>query len=97
MDGLKPDVRRLLGEFAHSPVAVDVLLLLRRSPETFWSADAVANRIGAKLEFVTQTLHELEGRGLLVRARDSDAYRYQPVDDTKRAAVDDLSRAADHS
>ncbi|HEY2092235.1 MAG TPA: hypothetical protein VGJ81_10115 [Thermoanaerobaculia bacterium] len=94
MDGLKPDVRRLLGECVHSPAAVDVLLLLRRSPETFWSADAIANQVGSKPELVTQTLRELATRGFVVRARDSDAYRYRPADDTKRAAVDDLSRAA---
>jgi DNA-binding transcriptional ArsR family regulator len=95
MDGLKPDVRRLLGGCANSGAAADVLLLLRRSSETFWSADAISTQIGAGIDIVTNTLRELAAGGFVVRARDSEAYRYRPADDTKRAAVDDLSRTAE--
>jgi DNA-binding MarR family transcriptional regulator len=65
---------------------INVLLLLRRSPQTFWSAEAIANQLGAEAELVTKTLRDLATRGLVVRARDSDAYRYRPTDDTSRAA-----------
>jgi hypothetical protein len=79
MEALGPEVLQLIGECIDSLESLEALALLYRSPDTFWSADAVAAQIGARADIVAQKLQQLAAAGLLARAKDSVAYRYAPA------------------
>ncbi len=93
MEALRPEVLQLIGECIDSLESLEALALLHRSPDTFWSADAVATQIGARADVVGQKLQQLAGGGLLARAKDSVAYRYAPTAMPKCEAVDLLVKA----
>jgi hypothetical protein len=78
MEALGPEVLQLIGECIDSLESLEALALLHRSPDTFWSAEAVAAQIGARADIVAQKLQQLAKAGLLTRAKDSVAYRYAP-------------------
>jgi hypothetical protein len=93
--GLSPVIQQLLGDPVDSVEALELLLLLRRSPDTFWSSDAAAQQLGIRRELSERKLTQLAGRNLLVRGLETGAYRYAPADDEVRAAVDELAAAYD--
>ncbi|HEV8431835.1 MAG TPA: hypothetical protein VGR95_00365 [Thermoanaerobaculia bacterium] len=93
MEALRPEVLQLIGECIDSLESLEGLALLHRSPDTFWSADAVATQIGARADIVAQKLLRLAGAGLLTRAKDSVAYRYAPDPASQCENVDLLIRA----
>jgi hypothetical protein len=93
MEALQPEVLQLIVECIDSLESLEALALLHRSPDTFWSADAVAARIGARPEIVAQKLQRLAATGLLGRAKDSVAYRYAPGDAVKCGVADLLVAA----
>ena len=88
MEALRPEVLQLIGECIDSLESLEALALLHRSPDTFWSADAVATQIGARADVVAQRLQDLAKAGLLTRAKDSVAYRYAPDVASARDNVD---------
>src|ERR1043166_5538793 len=93
MEALRPEVLQLVGECIDSLESLEALALLRRSPDTFWSADAVAAQIGARSDVVALRLEELTKARLLTRAKDSVAYRYAPQAPAKCEDVDLLLSA----
>ena len=58
-------------ETAHS-----IVQLLRRSPETFWSPTAVAQRLGIAVDVASAEMHRLAANGIIVPAGSSSAFRY---------------------
>jgi predicted ArsR family transcriptional regulator len=56
----------------------DVLALLHRSPDTFWTPQAIAHRLGLHEDAVKRTLEALLGAGLIVEASGTIAYRFAP-------------------
>ncbi|HEX3583682.1 MAG TPA: hypothetical protein VH087_18080 [Thermoanaerobaculia bacterium] len=93
MEALGPEVLQLIGECIDSLESLEALALLYRSPDTFWSADAVAAQIGARADIVGQKLQQLAAAGLLARAKDSVAYRYAPAAVPRCEGADLLLRA----
>jgi hypothetical protein len=93
MEALRPEVLQLIAECIDSLESLEALGLLYRSPDTFWSADAVAAQIGARPDVVAQKLQQLAGTGLLSLAKDSVAYRYAPVAASSCQGVDLLMKA----
>lgn len=59
-----------------SPIALTLLNLLRRSPDTFWTAAAAATAVGITAETAAQALELLDRAGMVERARASNAFRY---------------------
>ena len=90
MEALRPEVLQLIAECIDSLESLEALALLHRSPDTFWSADAVATQIGTRADTVGQKLQQLARAGLLSRAKDSVAYRYSPDAAAKCEHVDML-------
>jgi len=84
---LSPDARRLIVEAIGSVELLEVLLLLSRSPDTFWTAEAVAQRLGMSGEVVKKALQSLAEEEFVSSARDTVAYRYDPPDERRRAGV----------
>jgi hypothetical protein len=91
--GLSPEVQQFLTDSIDSVEALELLLLLRRSPDAFWSSDAAAQQLGIRAALSSKKLAQLMGRKLLVRGAETGAYRYAPADDAVRGVVDDLAAA----
>ena len=81
-----PVARRLpvesIVESIGSVELLEVLLLLSRSADTFWTASAVAQHLGIAESVVAKALEVLVAEKLIVPARDTVAYRYAPKDDS---------------
>ncbi|HEX6177278.1 MAG TPA: hypothetical protein VF057_02885, partial [Thermoanaerobaculia bacterium] len=63
---------------------VEILALLSRSPETFWSADAIAQHLGLKPDLVSARTRDLERRRLVKSGDSGPVFRYGPADETLR-------------
>ena len=81
-------VRTFLASHVQSIEALEVLLLLHREAERWWSADSVAAELGMPLAAAAARLEELASRNLLdVRISDGIFYRYRPVSPALDRAV----------
>jgi hypothetical protein len=89
---LNPSVRDLIVRSIDSLESLELLMLLRRSPETYWSADAAAQRLGIKPDIARKKLLALRDNGLLAEGAGTGAFRYAP-DETTKQTVDDLAAA----
>ena len=76
----------------HTVEEVEIILLLSRSPDTLWTADAMAQQLGLKPEIVATRCRELVRRGLL-KSGDTGAYRYSPADEELKDQVTRLLSA----
>jgi DNA-binding Lrp family transcriptional regulator len=56
----------------------EVLSLLYRSPDTFWTPQAISQRLGIDVEAVQRAIERLLGEGLIVAATRTVAYRFAP-------------------
>jgi hypothetical protein len=90
---LKPDVQKLISDCIDSVEAVEILLLLRRSPDAYWTSDAVSQQLGMQSQLASAKLRGLAENRLLVVGGDTGAYRYAPRDAETRQAVDNLAAA----
>ncbi len=93
---LPPPVHTLIATSLSSAAALELLLLLHRSPDTYWTATAAAATLGASEERISAALQSLQRNGLLEQARETVAFRYAPRNDEARRAVEALASAYDH-
>jgi predicted transcriptional regulator len=70
-------VRNLLG-FPSELSNTDVLALLYRSPDTFWTPQAISQRLGIDEDSVKRSIDALLSAGLIVAATRTVAYRFAP-------------------
>ena len=75
--------------------ALELLLLLRRSPDTYWTAEAASQQLGINREVASRKLLLLMEAGLVVRGRDTGAYRFCPGSDEARTLQDRLRAFSD--
>ena len=90
---LSAGVMDLIGKAVDSIEAAEILLLLRRSPDTFWTGEAVSHRAGISEHLADAKLGALAAAGLLERGAHTASYRYAPADDRLRATCDELAVA----
>jgi hypothetical protein len=88
---LPEDVHRFLHQNVDSVEQLEVLLLLRRTPERAWTSDEVATAVYSHPTSVVRRLAMLLGQGLL-RERDSGSYQYAP----RTAELHDTVTRLDH-
>jgi 3-dehydroquinate dehydratase len=93
---LPPSVHALIATSLGSAAALELLLLLQRSPDTYWTATAAAATLGASEERMAAALQSLQRNGLLEQARETVAFRYAPRNDEARRTVEALASAYDH-
>ena len=79
------ELEQFIASNIHSVEEVEILALLNRSPETFWSADAMSQQLGIKSDVVAARARDLVRRGLLRAAESGPAFRFAPSDDTKES------------
>lgn len=93
MDVLNPEVRELIAHHLDSLESVEILLLLRRSPRTYWGAPAIAEQLGIAPEIARAKLDALRSSGMIAVGEQTGAFRYAPADDRTKNAVDELATA----
>ena len=93
MNGLSDDSRALIGTVIDSVETLEILLLLRRSPQTYWAAAAVAEQLGMRPETTRTRLEALRHRGLLAAGADTGAYRFAPSDPKVVNGINELADA----
>lgn len=93
MDVLSPEVQELIARHLDSLESVEILLLLRRSPQTYWGAPAIAEQLGIAPDITRAKLDTLRGSGMIAVGEQTGAFRYAPSDDRTKTAVDDLAAA----
>lgn len=93
---LSSDVQALIARSVHSSAALELLLLLQRSPDTYWTPAAAAATLGASEERMSQTLEALRRHGLVEQARETVAFRHAPRTEDDRRTVDALASAYEH-
>ena len=85
-----PELDQFIASNIHTVEEVEILALLSRSPDTFWSADAVAQRLSLKPDLVAARCRDLQRRGLLRAGESGPVYRFAPADDKVRQQVLEL-------
>lgn len=91
MATLDTEILDFISRHIDTLAALEMLLLLRRSPETFWTADAAADQLGITRDTAYFTAGRLHTSGLLARAAATAAYRFAPPDANDRRRVDRLA------
>lgn len=90
MNGLSPQVVELITSAFDSVESLEIVMLLRRSPDTFWGPPAVAEQLGIPLEVTRTKLEALLRRGVLTVGEQTGAFRYAPAA-AIGGAIDELS------
>ncbi len=93
MSGVSADVHDFVVAHFDSVEALEIAMLLRRGPNTFWAAPAIAEHLGMRQNVAEAKLNALRDGGLLVRGDQTGAYRYSPANDELRQRVDALAEA----
>lgn len=88
---LPRSVRQFIERHLRSSTEIELLLLLFRSPDTFWSPAAAANVIGIDDRDVRAHLGRFAAGGLLDRGKQADAFRFAPA---KRADAEAIAALA---
>jgi AraC-like DNA-binding protein len=77
VNGLSDEVHRFLSLYIDSVEELEVLLLMRRSPERSWTAEEMARELYSHSTSITRRFQRLLGSGLL-RETDPGALQYAP-------------------
>ena len=88
---LPPRVLQFLERHLRSTMEIELLLLLFRSPETFWSPAAAANVLGADERDILTHFDRFATEGLLDRGKLTDAFRFAPARPEDHETVDALA------
>jgi hypothetical protein len=93
-NGISDHVRRIIAEHFDSIEKLEVLLLLRRTPDKWWNADEVAAELRTSMPSVAERLETLRASRFL-EEDDSSArmYRYGPDREELDASVGALEEA----
>jgi hypothetical protein len=88
-----PSVRALIADRIQTTERLEVLLLLFRHPDRWWSAESTAEELHVTALSAGNRLEELAS-GMLLDARvaESVMFRYKPVSSDLEATVGDLAR-----
>ena len=93
--GINEHVRSFLATHVSSIEQLEVLLLLRATPDREWSADECSRELRSNLRWIQERLGDFVARGFLV-AREVEAvlkYRYAPPTEETRALIDGVAKA----
>lgn len=93
LEVLNPEVRELIARHFDSLESIEILLLLRRSPQTYWGAPAIAEQLGIAPDITRAKLDALRGSGMIGVGEQTGAFRYAPADERTTKAVDGLAAA----
>ncbi|HUG55267.1 MAG TPA: hypothetical protein VMR21_16790 [Vicinamibacteria bacterium] len=93
-DRLPAGVRTFITDHIRSIEQLEVLLLLQRDPEQWWSADGVAGELRTSRRSAEARLEEMASHNLLdVRTAEALLFRYHPVTAALDLAVKETAQA----
>lgn len=71
-------LNQFIATHIHSVEEVEIVNLLTRSPDTFWSAEAIASHLGLNQDTVANKARDLVRRGILAAGESGPVFRYAP-------------------
>lgn len=80
MPPLSKELQDLIANHFDSVESLEIVSLLQRSPNTFWSVAAVGKQLGLAEEMVARRVATLVESGILVTAEQTPAFRFAPKD-----------------
>jgi predicted transcriptional regulator len=89
---LPQPLQEFIGQNIDSIETLEILLLLHRSPETYWMAPAIESHLGIKAGTADKRLQGLMNGGFIVKGT-TGAYRYSPENEEQNASVSELATA----
>jgi hypothetical protein len=93
-DGLSPEAAEFVVRFIESIHQVELLMLLRRTPDRWWTADDIARELRESSLIVSADLLGLRTYGLVaVQSAVPMTYRYEPGSVHLHAGVESLAAA----
>jgi hypothetical protein len=69
-------LEQFIAEKIHSIEEVEILALLFRSPDTYWTTTAISQHLSLKEEVVATKVRDLERRGLVLRGQTGGNFRF---------------------
>jgi hypothetical protein len=93
-DGLSPEAADFVARFIESIHQIELLMLLRRTPDQWWTADEIARELHEPAPIVSADLSGFRGHGLVaVQSMVPMTYRYEPGSVHLHAGVESLAAA----
>jgi hypothetical protein len=89
---LQQSVIDLIRRYIDSMETLEIILLLQRAPDTFWTASAIDSHFGMRQGTAEDRLQGLLENHLVTKGK-SGGYRYAPEDEELRAGVSALAIA----
>lgn len=89
-------MRELIARHFDSVECIEILMLLQRSPQTYWAPPAVAQQLGIAPHVARAKLDILRTSGLIAVGEQTGAFRYAPSNETMKRAADGLADAYTH-
>lgn len=83
------DPERFIASTFRSVWALELLLCLRRAPESFYSAEELIKQLRASDAVVSKSIDSLVAAGLIVQ-NDDGSVRYSPVSEDLEASVNEV-------
>lgn len=88
------EARRFIAEHITSVAQLELLLLLRTTPDEWWSSDALARELRMEASWMEGTLGTLHAKGLCARSHDAPIrYQFAPASPALEQAVTIVARA----
>ncbi|HXG58151.1 MAG TPA: hypothetical protein VNL91_03940 [Thermoanaerobaculia bacterium] len=81
------DVEQFICNYITSVEQLEILLLLFRSPDTYWSPDALGHQLSLPADLVAARVAELRHHGLVREGQSGSVYRFDPADPEVRRKV----------
>ena len=91
MTDIPLEIRDIIAQHFDSAEAIEIVLLLRRSRNAFWSPAAVSQHLGIAEDVAARKLAAMTKSRILVEAEQSKAYRYEPAGVHVESRIDDLA------
>lgn len=85
-------LQEFIRDYVDSIETLEILLLLNRAPDTFWTTTAIDSHFGMKQGTADKRLQAMLRNGLVTRGT-SGGYRFMPRDEAQRALVAALATA----
>lgn len=81
---MTPEIEKLIAAHLTSVEQVEVLLLLRRSPDTFWSVEAIAGQLFIAEPIADRAARELVRAGWVEEGTSGRVFRFSAAEEGRR-------------
>lgn len=86
------EIEQFISNHISSVEQLEVLLLLFRSPDTYWGVDAIGHQLSLPLDIVGSRVRELRRTGLVREGQTGAVYRFDAADPERVRMVELIAR-----